>query len=683
MPNIPEELQSSTALQAIVSQGLNWRSANSPNIEIEKCFYCESGGFHLRMEVHSKEDEEKSRDGLHSCMKCGKGGNLSSLKAKLGISIPGVARKDWSTAGSGAVTEAEPLPDVETCHAALMADEAALEYLTEERGFSLEIIQKQKLGLKEQHYFRETGKVRALVYPYLVGGNCVWAHYRTLPTMPYLENKVLKAFSSPSGWDSTLYNGEILQPGIHDLVMVEGEANCIAALDHGCPSIVGVPGANFKKAAWIETLDKLGLDKIYICYDADKVGQRAAQVLASRIGIERCYKITLPTFDVVTDKGVRKGKDLNEWFSQGGGTAEAFEALKKSATLFDVEGVASSGDSAQELLDDIMGKGSVLPKYTTPWPGLNKYIGFDDGDVIDIIAPGKIGKTTFALNLVEHMVNQYGEDGVIVCLEMTRAKMARKWICHVADIADNICGLDEEDAETLKNEFLTKIPQVQAMAANRPGKLYFCAPTYKTMDDLYTTIRQIIRRYGVSWVVFDNIQLAADSTSSAKGTNRTEHISQISKTLARMAKEFGTKMVRIIQPRGIMKGKTVQAEDADGSSQLSKDCDCTITLHRTPLGEKSVSDYEQQGMVDESSSFGDDLYVGVPLSRYSQGGRTTLYYDGARSTVKNVPDEKVKQLANDKAKKTEHVGHEAQMKKLGIQPKVVAPVDPQDETVEV
>jgi hypothetical protein len=116
---------------------------------------------------------------------------------------------------------------------------------------------------------------------------------------------------------------------------------------------------------------------------------------------------------------------------------------------------------------------------------------------------------------------------------------------------------------------------------------------------------------------------------------------------------------------------------------LSKDCDCTITLHRTPLGEKSVSDYEQQGMVDESSSFGDDLYVGVPLSRYSQGGRTTLYYDGARSTVKNVPDEKVKQLANDKAKKTEHVGHEAQMKKLGIQPKVVAPVDPQDETVEV
>ena len=82
-----------------------------------------------------------------------------------------------------------------------MADADALDYLTNGRGFSLDIIQKQKLGLKEKHFFRETGEVRALVYPYLVNGNTVWAHYRTLPTMPLSDNKVIKAFSSPSGWD--------------------------------------------------------------------------------------------------------------------------------------------------------------------------------------------------------------------------------------------------------------------------------------------------------------------------------------------------------------------------------------------------------------------------------------------------------------------------------------------------
>lgn len=676
MPSIPEELQSSTALQVIVSQGLNWRQGVGPNIEVEKCVMCGHDGYHFRLEVHAKDDEERSRDGLFSCIRCGKGGNLTVLKQKLGITIPGVeGRKDWGSQSK----EAEPLPDVESCHAALMADEAALDYLVNGRGFSLDVIQKQKLGLKESRFFRETGKVRALVYPYLIGGNCVWAHYRSLPTMPLHENKVPKCFSSPAGWDSTLYNGEILLPGIPDLVMVEGEANCISAIDKGFTNIVGVPGANFKKAAWIETLDKLGLEKIYICYDGDKVGQRAAQVLASRIGIERCYKIVLPVFYVVTDQGVeRQGKDLNEWFSHGG-TAEAFELLKQGATLFDVEGVASSGDSVQELLDEINGKG-VQPKYTTQWPGLNKYVGFDDGDIIDVLAPGKIGKTTFALNMIEHMVNQYGEDGIIICLEMTKAKLARKWVAHVAQIADNNVGLDDEDAEALKQEFLTKIPQVMNMAANRPGELYFCAPTYKTMDDLYAIIRQIIRRYGVSWIVFDNIQLAADTTSSSKGSNRTEHMSQISKKLAQINKEFGTKMIRILQPKKVMPGKMVSSGDVDGSSQIEKDCDCMIVLDRQAQGEMSKEDFQQQGFVDEAQSFGPEMFVGVALSRYSSGGRTTLYIDGARSTIKNVPDEVIKKMADEKAHKMEHVGHEAQMKKLGIQPKTV---DPKDETVEV
>src|ERR1700677_5304946 len=138
--------------------------------------------------------------------------------------------------------------------------------------------------------------------------------------------------------------------------------------------------------------------------------------------------------------------------------------------------------------------------------------------------------------MVEHMVNQYGDDGIFICLEMTRAKMARKWLAHVAQIDDNNVGLDDEDAEALKQKFLHAIPEVQAMVTNRPGELYFCSPTYRSMDDLYNLIRQVIRRYGVKWVVFDNIQRAADTTSQAKGANRSEHLSQISKVLSQIAK---------------------------------------------------------------------------------------------------------------------------------------------------
>ena len=38
-------------------------------------------------------------------------------------------------------------------------------------------------------------------------------------------------------------------------------------------------------------------------------------------------------------------------------------------------------------------------------------MGWEDGDILDIGAREKIGKTTFGLNLLDHMVKTYGEDG--------------------------------------------------------------------------------------------------------------------------------------------------------------------------------------------------------------------------------------------------------------------------------
>lgn len=580
------------------------------------------------MEIHGAGDEDKPRDGLHMCHHCGKGGNLFSLKDKLKLVNPAVeSTKEY---GGNGGSKMEEMPDIEALHEALLADEPAMDYLLNGRGFSQEIVEKQKLGLATR-YFRETGEVRALVYPYLVNGNAVFMHFRTLPIMGQ-PGKVPKAFSSLKGWDVPLYNGEILREGLKEVFFVEGEANCIAAMDHGVEDICGVPGANFKKADWIDTLDRIGVEKVYICYDKDKVGHKAAQTLAARIGIEKCWKIVLPDFDVVTDEGKhRKGKDLNEWFVSGGGTAEALQKLKEDAKLFDVDGVASSHDSVQEFYDDLLGNG-VEPKYQTAWPTLNKVLGIDEGDVIDILAPEKVGKTTFGLNLMEHMVSAYGEDGVIICLEMTRARMARKWICHVTGIEDNIPKTTEE-AAFLKAQFMDAIPKVQAMAAERKGTLYFCYPKYSTKEEIYDLMKDCIRRYGVKWIMIDNIQRLSDTTSSAKGTNRTEHLSQISKVTSQIAKDYNIQIIRILQPHRIMTGKMVTTDNVDGSSQIAKDCDCMVTLHRNRKAELTQEQFDQLQHIESDGAFETGMVVTAGLTRYSQGGTTTLEYDGARSTV--------------------------------------------------
>jgi hypothetical protein len=631
LSSIPSEFQGSPAFALVLSQGWEYRTATSSNIEIEACPYCKHSNYHFRMEIHGAGDADQNRDGLHMCHHCGKGGNLFSLKDKLKLVNPAMESTSSYGGSKGESSKMEEMPDTDAMHEALLADEPAMDYLLNGRGFSQEIVEQMKLGLTKR-YFRETGEVRALVYPYLVNGQAVFLHFRTLPTMPLEKNKVEKAFSSLKGWDVPIYNGEILREGLKEVFFVEGEANCIAAIDHGVTDICGVPGANFKKADWIDTLDRIGVEKVYICYDKDKVGQKAAQTLAARIGIEKCWKIVLPDFDVVTDEGKhRKGKDLNEWFVSGGGTAEALQKLKEDARLFDVDGVASSHDSVQEFYEDLLGNG-VEPKYQTAWPTLNKVLGIDEGDVIDILAPEKVGKTTFGLNIMEHMVSAYGEDGVIICLEMTRARMARKWICHVTGIEDNIPKSSEE-ATFLKDQFMDAIPKVQAMAGERKGTLYFCYPKYSTKEEIYDLMKDCIRRYGVKWIMIDNIQRLADTTSSAKGTNRTEHLSQISKVTSQIAKDYNIQMIRILQPHRIMVGKMVTTDNVDGSSQIAKDCDCMVTLHRNRKAELTQEQFDQLQHIESDGAFETGMVVTAGLTRYSQGGTTTLEYDGARSTV--------------------------------------------------
>jgi replicative DNA helicase len=616
-----EIAENSKALQLVKSQGWNYKE-NGDKLELETCPFCKKSGYgHFYVIA-----DGTNRDNLFICHKCGVSGNGRRLREHLGLEVPGVmSPSNWSRPGE---REQEQLPDIDVLHQALLEDIDVLDYLINERGFSREIIEKQKLGLTRR-YFKETNEVRALVYPYLVQGKPIYVHYRTLPPAE-------KAFSSPKGWDAPLYNGEILHEGLTELIMVEGEANCIAAMDHGIYNIVGVPGANVQKSLWIELIDRIAPEKIYICYDTDKVGQKSAQTLASKIGIEKCYKIVLPNFTVPvsgsSDGSTKPGKDLNEWFVSGNGNLENFEQLKQDAQLFDVQGVSSTEGALDELEDMFKGKTSVRPKYGTPWESVNKYVGFEDGDIIDLVAPEKIGKSTIGMNMLEYAVNKYEESAVIICLEMTVLRFSKKWVSHVTGVPDLIPTDDKSDRFQLE-QFKKAIPRARQLAANRPGTLYFCYPHYKTVDDIYKLIKDCIRRYGVKWVMIDNIQRLCDTT--LVNQNRTIHLSQISKVLSQIAKDYGIKMIRILQPHRLYDGKVVTTNNVDGASQIAKDCDVMIAIHRksfdADLKEKDIADYAER-----AESFDPITHFNIGLTRYSGGGSVKLEFDGATSTLREL-----------------------------------------------
>jgi len=274
----------------------------------------------------------------------------------------------------------------------------------------------------------------------------------------------------------------------------------------------------------------------------------------------------------------------------------------------------------------------------------------EEGDILDIIAYEKIGKTTFGLNLMEHFVDTYGEDGIIICLEMPNERMLRKWVSHVAQVPDNVT-VDPDKAKILKEQFLAGIKHARDKHKNRPGNLYFCYPKgIKTLDDFFKIVEDCIRRYGVKWVMIDNIQLLAGRTPRGN-SNRMEHIDRISKKLQSMTKDYSINMIRILQPHRGEKDELCTMNDVDGSASTSKDCDAGISLNRTKKPEMSYEAAKAEGQVMSSdASFDRKLIVTVDITRYSAGGQCTLDYVGETSTVREYDASVIK--VEENAKKT-------------------------------
>jgi 5S rRNA maturation endonuclease (ribonuclease M5) len=398
-------------------------------------------------------------------------------------------------------------------------------------------------------------------------------------------------------------------------VCVTGNCDAIALISAGYKTVVGIPGAGQKKASWTDKLDRLAPKQIYLLYDSDKVGQDAAHEMAIRIGLEKCRNIVLPAFEKADGT---PGKDINEFLAVGH-TLEDLEKLKADSRPFDVQGVQSLADVLSDLKGELTEHGTE-PKYKTMWPSLNKRVGgFEDGDVCGLMAEGKVGKTTMA----ECWVDWYAENGVpsmLFCGEMKAVRLVRKWVSYKLQI-DDTPGRSEFKPE--------HVDQALELVPNYKADLLFGYSRSNTPKEVFETIRQAVRRYGVKVVCYDNLQLMSRSME-----HQTQEISRLTKEFKALAMELNIFIILIIQPNRVAEGQIVAARNAMGSSAIEKDVDCMICLHRKRIGK--ISDSEFNGFMDTEENFEPHLLVRVDLSRFSPGGTCTLWFDGARSTVREM-----------------------------------------------
>lgn len=488
----------------------------------------------------------------------------------------------------------------EKYHKALKKNEKVLKYLKYGRGFKVKAIKHFQLGAKVFNGYTYTS------IPFWKSGKLVNIKYRALD----FKDKKFK-WRRIAGGESSIFHDDVCdQKKFNEVYLCEAELDCIALWNAGIPNVIACTvGAKGFKSEWFQRLERF--KKIYLVFDTDVDGQEGARKAAKRLGMDRCYNVTLPT----------DYKDVNEYFWDAENkkqrfAKEDFLKLVKDARRFEPNDVMSLEYALKDLYkekffnDELENDG-----FTTQWEGINRILrgAAKPGELVVVSAPPKVGKTSFVLNWMVHLAKNGCPSFIYEC-EMNQKRLAAKM---VAMNCKDFSGVDE----------MTGVQIAETNYAMPKREIYFGFPQHDdlTLDNVVEKIKEVVKRYGVRFVCFDNLHFLV------RGQNVKDEIGNVTRRFKLLAETLGIVFCLIVHPRktGF---RRMTMDDLKDSSSTAQDMDTGIFMHRSPRRDADDfgADVDEDG---EISSLGElePLTEIKVKSRWSEGGATFLYYMGERS----------------------------------------------------
>ena len=264
---------------------------------------------------HSPSASMNIEEGKWNCLKGEHGGSISSLVAEL-------KNEGWDVASLAARTKTPPkrpekpvkkasdLPtqsQLDAWTADLMDDPRVRNKLMEQRGITLETIASSQLGWDGRRY---------VIPVYDVDGELINVRRYALGA-----SSGQKMLNAPGHGTAALYRPDRLKEA-REVVITEGEMDCILLNQHGIPAVTHTAGASTFRPAWGPMFEG---KRVWICYDVDDAG-RAGSVKVKR-AIEKfadaVYIIDLPL--------ETKGADVTDYLHGEGYTGDDFRALMDEA----------------------------------------------------------------------------------------------------------------------------------------------------------------------------------------------------------------------------------------------------------------------------------------------------------------------------------------------------------------
>ena len=247
-----------------------------------------------------------------------------------------------------------------------------------------------------------------------------------------------------------------------------------------------------------------------------------------------------------------------------------------------------------ERIESLQGMNSDVTGKSTGFTRLDKLTaGLQDGDLIIVAGRPSMGKTAFALNMVEHIVLHEKLPVALFSMEMSAVQLTMRLLSSVSRMDQSLLRTGKFPAEDTPR---LGHAMEQLLDSNL---LHIDESASLSGFEVRARARRLHRQYdGLGLIVIDYLQLMQSSSNRHQNENRATEISEISRSLKALAKELKVPVIAISQLNRSVDNrheKTPMLSDLRESGAIEQDADVILFIYRDEVYNK---DSQEKGMAD-------------------------------------------------------------------------------------
>jgi replicative DNA helicase len=259
------------------------------------------------------------------------------------------------------------------------------------------------------------------------------------------------------------------------------------------------------------------------------------------------------------------------------------EAEKK---VFDIAEQGARNGSGYQGIKDLLVKAvdriDTLYQNDSAYTGIptgftdfdEKTSGLQNSDLIIIAGRPSMGKTSFAMNLVEHAAIKHRAPVAVFSMEMPGEQLVMRMMSSLGRI-------DQHKIRTGKLDDSDWPRLTSAVGILNDAPIFIDDTPGLTPMEVRARARRIAREHGLGMIVIDYLQLMQGSHGSSE--NRATEISEISRALKGLAKELSVPVIALSQlNRGLEQrpNKRPIMSDLRESGAIEQDADVIVFIYR-------------------------------------------------------------------------------------------------------